>query len=58
MSLVLEVSWDDNASIVKDAVILGGSGLLAQTYNSLADVQKLITLRLFVVSVHVNNRWK
>jgi hypothetical protein len=28
------------------------------TYNSLADVQKFITLRPFVVSGSVNNRWK
>jgi hypothetical protein len=44
--------------VVKNAVVLGGSSLSAQTYNSLADVQKLIILRPFIVSVRVNNRWK
>jgi hypothetical protein len=44
--------------VVKNAVVPGGSSLAAQTYNSLADVQKFITLRLFVVSDRVNSRWK
>jgi hypothetical protein len=57
-SFVLQVFWDDNASVVKDAVVPGGSSLLAQTYSSLTDVQKLITLRPFMVSVSVNNRLK
>jgi hypothetical protein len=58
MSLVLQVFWDDNASMVKNAVFPGGSSLSAQAYSSLADVQKFITLRMFIVSGHVNNRWK
>jgi hypothetical protein len=58
MSLVLQVFGDDNASVVKNAVSPGGSILSVQTYSSLADVQKLITLRLFIVSGRVNNRWK
>jgi hypothetical protein len=57
-SLVLQVFWDDNASMVKNAVFPGGSSLSAQTYSSLADVQKFITLRSFIVSGCVNNRWK
>jgi hypothetical protein len=58
MSLVLQVFRDDNASVVKNAVFPGGSNLSAQTYSSLAAVQKFITLRPFVVSGRVNNRWK
>jgi hypothetical protein len=58
MSLVLQVFGDDNASVVKNAVSPGGSILSVQTYSSLADVQKLITLRPFIVSGRVNNRWK
>jgi hypothetical protein len=44
--------------VVKNTIVPGGSSLAAQTYSSLADVQKFITLRLFVVSGRVNNRWK
>jgi hypothetical protein len=58
MSLVLQVFWDDNVSVIKNAVFSSGSSLSAQTYNSLADVKKLITLRPFIVSVRVNNRRK
>jgi hypothetical protein len=39
-SLELQIFWDDNASVVKNTVFLGGSSLSAQTYRSLADVQK------------------
>jgi hypothetical protein len=39
----------------KNAVFPGGSSLSAQTYSSLADVQKIITLILFIVSGRVNN---
>jgi hypothetical protein len=35
-----------------------GSSLSAQTYSSLADVQKFITLKLFILSRHANNFWK
>jgi hypothetical protein len=42
----------------KNAVFLGCSSLLALTYNSLADVQKSITHRPFIVSGSVNNHWK
>jgi hypothetical protein len=42
----------------KNAVFPGDFSLSAQTYSSLADVQKVITLRPFVVSGRVNNRWK
>jgi hypothetical protein len=44
--------------VVKNTVFPGGSSLSAQTYNSLADVQKFITLRPFIVLGHVNNQWK
>jgi hypothetical protein len=37
-SLVLQVFWDDNASVVKNAVVPGGSSLSAQTYKNLANV--------------------
>jgi hypothetical protein len=40
-SLELQIFWDDNASVVKNTVFLGGSSLSAQTYRSLADVQKM-----------------
>jgi hypothetical protein len=55
---VLQVFWDDDVSVVKNTVFPGGSSLSAQTYNSLADVQKFITLRPFIVLGHVNNHWK
>jgi hypothetical protein len=58
MSLVLQYFWDDNASVVKKAVFSDGSSLSAQTYSSLADVQKFINLRPFIVSRHANNRLK
>jgi hypothetical protein len=44
--------------MVKNAVFPGCTSLSALTYSSLTDVQKFITLRPFVVSVSVNNRWK
>jgi hypothetical protein len=44
--------------MVKNAVLPGCSSLTALTYNSLADVQKFITLRPLVISGSVNNRWK
>jgi hypothetical protein len=57
-SLILHIVWDDKASVVKKAVFRGGSSLSAQTYSSLANVQKFITLRTVIVSGRVNNRWK
>jgi hypothetical protein len=44
--------------MVKNAVFPGRSSLSALAYNSLTDVQKFITLRLFIISVIVNTRWK
>jgi hypothetical protein len=41
--------------VVKNAVFLGGSSLSAQTYRSLADVQKFITPKLFIISRSLNN---
>jgi hypothetical protein len=58
MSLVLQVFWDSNASVVKNAVFPGGCSLSAQNYSSLADVQKFITPKMFIVSRRANNRWK
>jgi hypothetical protein len=37
-SLLLQVFWNDEASMIKNEVVLGGSSLSAQTYSSLADV--------------------
>jgi hypothetical protein len=42
--------------MVKNAVFPCYSSLSALTYNSLADVEKSITLGPFVVSGSVNNR--
>jgi hypothetical protein len=56
--LVLHVFGDDDASVVKNEVFPGGSSLSAQTYSSSTDVQKFITLRLFIVSRHGNKSWK
>jgi hypothetical protein len=45
--------------MVENAVLPGCSSLSALTYSSLAaDVQKFITVILFVISGSVNNRWK
>jgi hypothetical protein len=55
---MLKVFCNKEASVVKNAVFLGCYSLSSLTYNSLADVQKFITLRPFVVSGSVNNRWK
>jgi hypothetical protein len=44
--------------MTENAVLPGCSSLSALTYNSWADVQKFITLRPFVLSGSVNNRWK
>jgi hypothetical protein len=41
--------------VVENADLPGCSSLSALTYNSSSDVQKFITLRLFIVSVRVNN---
>jgi hypothetical protein len=45
-------------SLVQNAIFPGCSSLTALTYSNLADVQKFITLRPFIVSMSVNNRWK
>jgi hypothetical protein len=58
MSFLLQVFWNKEASVVKNAVFPGCSSLSALTYSSLADVQKFITLRPFLVSGSLNNRWK
>jgi hypothetical protein len=42
----------------KSAVFPGGSSLSAQTYSSLTNVQKSITLKPFVLSRRANNRQK
>jgi hypothetical protein len=55
---MLQVFWNKEASVVKNVVFTGCSSLSALTYNSLAEVQKFITLTLFVISGRVINRWK
>jgi hypothetical protein len=57
-SLLLQVFWNDDASVVENAVFLGCSSLTALSYNSLADVQKFITLRPFIGPGSLNNHWK
>jgi hypothetical protein len=57
-SLLMQAFWNDEVSMVENAVFSGCSSLSALTYSSLTDVQKFITLRKFIVSVSVNNRWK
>jgi hypothetical protein len=58
MNFMLQVFWNKEASVVKNVVFTGCSSLSALTYNSLAEVQKFITLTLFVILGRVNNRWK
>jgi hypothetical protein len=43
MSLLLQVFWKDDVSVVENIVFPGCSSLSALTYNSLADVQKIIS---------------
>jgi hypothetical protein len=57
MSLLLQVFWDNTASVVKNAVLPSCSSLSTQTYNSLTDVQKFITLRPFIGSGSVSTHW-
>jgi hypothetical protein len=57
-SSLLQVFWNDNVSMVENAVFSGCSRLSALTYNSLADVQKFITLVPFIVSESVNICYK
>jgi hypothetical protein len=57
-SLMLQVFWNKEACVVKNAVFPGCSSLSALTYSSLAEVQKFITLGPFVISGSVNNRCK
>jgi hypothetical protein len=44
--------------VVEHAFFPGYSSLTALAYSSLADVQKFITLRPFIGSGSLNNRWK
>jgi hypothetical protein len=44
--------------MVENAVLSCCSSLIAPTYSRWADVQKFITLRPFVITGSVNNRWK
>jgi hypothetical protein len=55
-SLLLQVFWNDEASMVENAILPGCSSWTALTYSNLADVQKFITLRPFIGSGGVNNR--
>jgi hypothetical protein len=54
-SFLLQVFWNDDASVVKNAILPGCSSLTALTYNSLADVQKFLPLRPFIGSGSLNN---
>jgi hypothetical protein len=58
MRLLLKVFWNEDASVVKTAVLPGYSSLSTLAYSSLTEIQKFITLRPFSVSWSVNNRWK
>jgi hypothetical protein len=58
MNFMLQVFWNKEASVVKNVVFTGCFSLSALTYNSLAEVQKFITLRPLAVSGSVNSRWK
>jgi hypothetical protein len=55
MSFLLQVFWNNDASVVKNVVFLGCPSLTALTYNSLTDIQKFIPLRLFIGSGSLDN---
>jgi hypothetical protein len=44
--------------VVKNAVFSGGFNLSAQTYSSLADVQKCLIPKPLTVSGRTSNHWK
>jgi hypothetical protein len=57
-SLLLQVFWKEDASVVENADLPGRSSMSALTYISLADVlKKFIALRPFVISGGGNNHW-
>jgi hypothetical protein len=58
MSLLLQVFWNGDVSVVEHTVFPCCSSLSALTYNSLADVQKFITRRPFIGSESLNNHWE
>jgi hypothetical protein len=58
MTFLLQVFWNDDVSVAKNAVFPDCSSLSALTYNSFTDVQKFITPIPFIISVSVNIRWK
>jgi hypothetical protein len=57
-SLLLEVSLNCTAFGVKSSDFSDCPNLSAQNYSSPVDAQKLITLRPFIVTGHVNKRLK
>jgi hypothetical protein len=57
-NLLLQVFWNDDASVVENTVFPGCSSLTVLTYSSLTDVQTFITLRPFIGSGSLNNHWK
>jgi hypothetical protein len=57
-SFLLQFFWNDDASVVENAILTGCSSLTALTYNSLADVQRFIALRPFIGLGSLNNHWK
>jgi hypothetical protein len=54
----LQVFWNEDSSVVENAVLPGCSSLSALTYSSWAGVKKFITFRPLAVSESVNNCWK
>jgi hypothetical protein len=57
-SFLLQIFWNDDVYVVKNTVFPGCYSLSALTHSGLADVQKFITPRLFIVSGSVNTHWK
>jgi hypothetical protein len=57
-SFLFQVFWNKEASVVKNAIFPGCPSLSALTYSSLAEIKNFITLRPFIISGGVNNRWK
>jgi hypothetical protein len=58
VSFLLEVFWNDDVSMVKDAGFPGCSSMSVLTYSSLADVQKFVTRSPFILSGSINARRK
>jgi hypothetical protein len=57
-SLVLQVFWDDNASVVKNVVFLGGSVCQHRLTAAELMFKNSLTPKPFTLSGRVNNCWK